>query len=72
MVLFVNIESFPQYNPHTHHFKFIVSDLEEEEDSVKIEVFHYVYFGDNKSLGYVTTTTTTINTHAHTINSHTQ
>ena len=46
----------------TLNLRIIYSDLDDDEDSVKIEVFHYVYFGENKSLGYVNRQTVNANT----------
>ena len=56
MVLLVKKIRIEHTYYHQLNYHFIYSDLDDDEDSVKIEVFHYVYFGENKSLGYVNKT----------------
>ena len=54
-----------KYNPHFHqsfhhtyhHNNLFKSNLQDEgENKVKIELFHYTYFGDNKPLGHTQAT----------------
>ena len=35
--------------------QYFVVDFTSADDSIKIELFHYLYFGENKSLGFVNT-----------------